>query len=43
VLPNMTGVGQNYEPPDEPDLVVNGSGALEETVTRLTRLVAGHP
>ena len=34
-LPNMTGVGQGYETPEAPDLVVNGSGSLDETVDRL--------
>jgi bifunctional enzyme CysN/CysC len=34
-LPNMTGIGQGYEAPEEPDIVVNGAGSLEETVDRL--------
>ncbi len=34
-LPNMTGVGQGYEAPEQPDLVVDGAGTLEETVDRL--------
>jgi bifunctional enzyme CysN/CysC len=38
-LPNMTGVGQGYEPPDTPDLVVDGAGSLEDTVDRLVAAV----
>ena len=38
-LPNMTGVGQGYEPPDTPDLVVAGAGSLEDTVDRLVAAV----
>jgi bifunctional enzyme CysN/CysC len=34
-LPNMTGVGQGYEAPEQPDLVVNGAGSLEDTVAEL--------
>ena len=34
-MPNMTGVGQGYEAPEQPDLVVNGAGSLEDTVDRL--------
>ena len=39
-LPNMTGVGQGYEAPEQPDLVVNGAGSLEETVDRLVSELA---
>ncbi|MDT7634215.1 MAG: bifunctional enzyme CysN/CysC [Pseudonocardiales bacterium] len=38
-LPDMTGVGQNYEEPENPHLVVTGTGALEETVHRLVAAV----
>jgi bifunctional enzyme CysN/CysC len=38
-LPNMTGVGQGYETPEAPDLVVNGSGSLDETVERLVSVL----
>jgi bifunctional enzyme CysN/CysC len=38
-LPNMTGVGQGYETPEAPDLVVNGSGSLDETVDRLVSVL----
>jgi len=34
-IPNMTGVGQGYEEPEQPDLVVNGAGSLEDTVAQL--------
>ena len=41
LLPNMTGVGQAYEEPEHPDLVVDGTGSLDETTellaARLTR------
>jgi bifunctional enzyme CysN/CysC len=37
-LPNMTGVGQAYEPPEHPDLVVDGAGALDDA----TELLAAH-
>jgi bifunctional enzyme CysN/CysC len=38
-LPNMTGVGQGYEAPEQPDVVVDGAGALDETVERLVSLL----
>ena len=34
-LPNMTGVGQGYEPPEKPDLVVQGSGEVDDAVNQL--------
>jgi bifunctional enzyme CysN/CysC len=34
-LPNMTGVGQLYEPPEHPDLVVSGAGDIDEAVGAL--------
>jgi bifunctional enzyme CysN/CysC len=37
-LPNMTGVGQVYEPPEHPDLVVDGTGSLDDAV----ELLASH-
>jgi bifunctional enzyme CysN/CysC len=39
-LPNMTGVGQGYEAPEQPDLVVGGAGVLDETVDRLVSVVS---
>jgi bifunctional enzyme CysN/CysC len=40
ILPNLTGVGQAYEPPEHPDLVVDGTAALDTTVDRLAAAVA---
>jgi len=34
-LPNMTGVGQGYEPPENPDVTVTGAGDLDAAVDRL--------
>ena len=34
-LPNMTGVGQGYEPPEQPDLVVSGAGDVDQAVRQL--------
>jgi bifunctional enzyme CysN/CysC len=34
-LPNMTGVGQGYEPPEHPDVTVNGAGEVADAVARL--------
>ncbi len=38
-LPNMTGVGQGYEAPEQPDVVVDGAGSLEQTVDRLVSVL----
>ncbi len=38
-LPNMTGVGQMYEPPENPDLVVSGDGDVDAAVDGLLRLL----
>lgn len=40
-LPNMTGVGQDYEPPDHAEVVLDGTGDLDANVTRLVQLLAG--
>lgn len=40
-LPNMTGVGQDYEPPDHAELVINGAGDLDASVEQLIQLVVG--
>ncbi|MGH3694292.1 MAG: adenylyl-sulfate kinase [Pseudonocardiaceae bacterium] len=37
-IPNMTGIGQVYEPPEAPDLVVDGTADLEDSTTRLTEI-----
>jgi bifunctional enzyme CysN/CysC len=34
-LPNMTGVGQGYEPPEHPDVTVNGAGDVADAVAQL--------
>jgi bifunctional enzyme CysN/CysC len=34
-LPNMTGVGQGYEPPEHPDVHLDGAGDIEAAVTQL--------
>lgn len=34
-LPNLTGVGQEYEEPLEPDLVVDGAGDLEDATSEV--------
>jgi bifunctional enzyme CysN/CysC len=34
-LPNMTGVGQGYEPPEHPDVTVDGSGDVQTAVEAL--------
>ncbi|MGZ4590682.1 MAG: adenylyl-sulfate kinase [Actinomycetes bacterium] len=34
-LPNMTGVGPMYEPPEHPDLVVAGDGEIDDAVALL--------
>jgi bifunctional enzyme CysN/CysC len=39
-LPNMTGAGQAYEPPEHPDLVVDGAGSLDEVTDELCALVS---
>jgi bifunctional enzyme CysN/CysC len=38
-LPNMTGIGQAYEPPEHPDLVVDGAGSLDAAVALLASRV----
>ncbi len=40
-LPNMTGVGQGYEVPARPDLVLRGVGDLDASVAQLIRAVLG--
>jgi bifunctional enzyme CysN/CysC len=38
-LPNLTGVGQEYEPPESPDLVLRGVGDLDASVDVLVQAV----
>ena len=40
-LPNMTGRGQAYEIPEDPDLVLDGTADLDEVVGRLISIVLG--
>ena len=40
-LPNLTGVGQEYEVPDNPDLVLHGTGDVEESVAQLVAAILG--
>ena len=40
-LPNMTGMGQEYEPPENADLTLHGGGDLDEQVDRLVALIVG--
>ena len=40
-IPNMTGVGQAYEVPTHPDLVITGTGSLDDAVATLVRAVLG--
>ncbi|MGC5016585.1 adenylyl-sulfate kinase [Streptosporangium sp. DT93] len=40
-LPNMTGHGQAYEPPERPDLVVDGNGSLDDATEALSALLRG--
>jgi bifunctional enzyme CysN/CysC len=38
-LPNLTGVGQEYEPPSNPELIVDGSQDLQRNVLEILRLI----
>jgi bifunctional enzyme CysN/CysC len=40
-LPNLTGVGQEYEPPVAPELVLRGTGDLDASADELVRVVLG--
>jgi bifunctional enzyme CysN/CysC len=40
-LPNMTGMGQSYEAPENADLVLDGTGDLDVQVDTLARAVLG--
>src|SRR5262249_55758000 len=42
-LPNLTGVGQAYEPPQRPELVVDGAGSLNDTIELLASRVTDWP
>jgi bifunctional enzyme CysN/CysC len=38
-IPNFTGVGQDYERPKNPDLVLDGTASLEENIQRLVKFL----
>jgi bifunctional enzyme CysN/CysC len=38
-IPNFTGVGQDYETPTEPDLILDGTASVEENVAKLVKLI----
>lgn len=38
-LPNLTGLGQAYEPPEHADLVVDGTGSLDDATDELCALL----
>jgi len=40
-LPNMTGMGQEYEPPEHPDIHLDGTASVEDNVDVLVRHLAG--
>jgi bifunctional enzyme CysN/CysC len=40
-LPNMTGVGQSYEAPENPDLVLTGTGDVDVSVQLLVAAILG--
>ncbi len=40
-LPNLTGVGQDYEAPEHAELILRGTGDLDASVDALVRLVLG--
>jgi len=42
-LPNMTGIGQGYEPPEHPDVTVDGSGDVDDAVRRLLAALEVEP
>jgi bifunctional enzyme CysN/CysC len=42
-LPNLTGVGQGYEEPNAPELVLRGDGELEVEADQVVRAVLGEP
>ncbi len=42
-LPNMTGVGQGYEPPDHADVVVDGTAPVEVSSKQLAEMLLDPP
>ncbi len=40
-LPNMTGLGQEYEPPEDPDVHLDGTASIEDNVDILVERLTG--
>lgn len=38
-IPNFTGVGQDYEIPTNPDLILDGTASVEENIAKLVKLI----
>ena len=38
-IPNFTGIGQDYEVPSNPDLVLDGTASVEENIAKLVKLI----
>jgi bifunctional enzyme CysN/CysC len=38
-IPNFTGVGQDYERPSHPDLVIDGTAPIEESVEKILKIL----
>jgi bifunctional enzyme CysN/CysC len=38
-IPNFTGVGQDYERPTHPDLVIDGTAPIEESVEKILKIL----
>ena len=40
-LPNMTGIGQEYEPPEHPEVRLDGTLPVDDNVEVLVRRIVG--
>jgi bifunctional enzyme CysN/CysC len=38
-IPNFTGVGQDYERPSHPDLVIDGTAPIDESVEKILKIL----
>jgi bifunctional enzyme CysN/CysC len=38
-IPNFTGVGQDYERPSNPDLVIDGTAPIDESVEKILKIL----
>jgi bifunctional enzyme CysN/CysC len=38
-IPNFTGVGQDYERPKNPDLILDGTASLEENIQKIIKFI----